>query len=400
MKILVLSTKPPWPPHDGGAFATLKCIEGLTANGATVSLLAMKTHKHSSAGSQGDVPGGIVHAAFTDVDTTINPLDAVMNLLFSGEPYDMLRFISESYRSALRSLLQRDNFDVIQCEGPLFSYYYGLIRSLSGARIVLRAHNLEHRIKEMRAYSEKNPLAKAYLNNLSARIKKREITSGQLADAIVSISEDDMKWFTGVCPGKPAIVAETGVSICRDVIAGQREMAVGFIGALDWKPNIDGLLWFIKKVWPAIISEVPAAMLYVAGRNASPNTRSLISGRNIVFEGEVDDSRSFTASMTVMIAPLFAGSGQRIKIIEAMSLERVIIATPVAADGLQVTDSDTILIGRDEKEFVSKTVSALLNPTLREKICSSAADLIRNRYNNLTITARLLDFYKSLCNDH
>ena len=116
------------------------------------------------------------------------------------------------------------------------------------------------------------------------------------------------------------------------------------------------------------------------------------------FEGEVDDARKFTDSMTVMIAPLFAGSGLRIKIIEAMSLGKTVVATPVAASGLPVEDKRELLIGKDVKSFSAALVSALRDPKVRSETGARAMELVKNRFNNLEQTSGLLTFYKKLCN--
>jgi len=401
MKILVLTTKPPWPPHDGGAFATLRCIEGLAENGASVSVLAMKTHKHASL--RKDVTDIIPHVAAyetIEIDTEINYIAAASNLIFSDEPYDMIRFVSDRYSQRIKSLLAETSFDIIQCEGPVFSYYYDQIRSKTGTPVVLRAHNIEHRIRAMMADQSHCLSEKIYLKNLSARIRKREIYAAEKSDAIVPIAEPDMNWFASVCPDKPLMLAETGVNeVSASPVSNNDSLRVGFIGALDWKPNIQGLTWFIRRVWPWVRANVPSATLHIAGRNASPTVHRTISGEGIVYEGEVADSRAFISGMTVMIAPLFAGSGLRIKIIEAMSLGKTIVATPAAANGLPVTDLKEILVGNDEQMFIRILSEALNNRELRENTGKEALNMIRRRYDNRAITANLLQFYKQLSHD-
>ena len=106
MKILVLSPKPPWPPHDGGAVATMRCIEGLAAGGASVSLLAMRTEKHGQEqNAAAGTPAFLEQYQTVKVDTRIRPLRMLGNLLFSDEPYDLARFRSPQFSEALKSLI-------------------------------------------------------------------------------------------------------------------------------------------------------------------------------------------------------------------------------------------------------------------------------------------------------
>jgi cellulose synthase/poly-beta-1,6-N-acetylglucosamine synthase-like glycosyltransferase len=169
---------------------------------------------------------------------------------------------------------------------------------------------------------------------------------------------------------------------------------VGFIGALNWQPNLDGLRWFLAGVWPRVLRSLPDATLHIAGKGANANTKNWITGKNIFFEGEVKDAGRFMGSMTVMISPLFAGSGLRIKIIEAMSLGKTVVATPVAAAGLPVEDHRELLIGTDAVSFCDALTSALSDPGLRATTGAKARELVRNRFDNLKQTSLLLAFYK------
>lgn len=399
MKILVLSPKPPWPPHDGGAVATMRCIEGLAAGGAIVSVLAMRTEKHGAGTGPSSKPPAWLHYYETvTVDTRIRPVRMLGNLLFSGEPYDLQRFRAKQYSEALRSLLLREHFDIIQCEGLLFSYYIDEIRSITDIPLILRAHNVEHRIREMMAELATVPVEKDYLKILARRLRKRELFALKLFDAIIPISEPDFQWFKSAAPDKPMMLSETGAAVSEPVIETvSTGMRVGFIGALNWQPNLDGLKWFVSGVWPRVLRSLPDATLHIAGRGATPNVKTRTSGKNIFLEGEVEDANRFVESMTVMIAPLFAGSGLRMKIIEAMSLGKTVVATPVAAEGLPVEDHRELLIGSDAVSFGDALVSALSNPGLTASIGARAMELVRDRFDNLKQTSLLLEFYKKLC---
>jgi glycosyltransferase involved in cell wall biosynthesis len=399
MKILVLSAKPPWPPHDGGAVATLRCIEGLAANGVKVSLLSMITEKHCpDDGNPDNRVAGIVEEYRTvRVDTAIRPLKMLENFFFSREPYDLARFISPLYARALHEMLSGTRYDIVQCEGLLFTNYLHEIRKATAAPVILRAHNLEHQIREMMADESFNPFRKIYLSNLSQRLRKTETESCSRFDAVVPISEPDSRWYRNVCTGKPVFLFETGMPGAEYVPEEVSEnLRVGFIGALNWQPNIMGLRWFIKNVWPCVSARVPSATLHIAGRGAGHGDRRWIRGTRVTFEGEVDDSRAFMTSMNVLIAPLFAGSGLRIKILEAMSLGRTMVATPVAVNGLPVKDGKELLIASDSSSFCSKLTGALTDPVLRASAGQTAAALVRERYDNHLLSAELIGFYRNL----
>ncbi len=397
MKILVLSPKPPWPPHDGGAVAILRGIEGLALNGAEISLLSMRTEKHGP-------PAGKEHLSFlhshetVDVDTRIRPLKMLRNLFLSKEPYDLARFRSDEFARVMRRVIRDGGFDLVHCEGALFAGYLGTIRSETSAPVVLRAHNVEHRIREMMAEQTSGRLRRAYLKNLAGRLRRYETEAAQLFDAIVPISEPDLRWFSDAAPeGKPMWLSETGVTFPGYISEpDEPNVKVGCIGALNWEPNVQGLRWFTEQVWPAVCKAIPAATLNIAGRGAPAMEPYWLRGGNINWLGEADNARQFMASVNVMIAPLFAGSGLRIKIIEAMSIGRPVVATTVAVKGIPAINGQELFIADDASSFSSALINLLKNREMRKSTGEAAVSLVKERYDNTPRTAELLEFYKHL----
>ena len=400
MKILVLSPKPPWPPHDGGAVAILRGIEGLARNGAEVSLLSMRTEKHGPT-----VPeAGKEHLSFltsyetVEVDTRIRPLKLLHNLLFSREPYDIARFRSDEFSRVMRRVIRDGGFDLVQCEGVLFTSYLGEIRGETSIPVVLRAHNTEHRIREMMAGQASGRLRRTYLRNLAGRIKSREKDAARLFDAIIPISEPDRQWFSSLAPeGKPMLLSETGVALTGYISEpDDSDLEVGFIGALNWEPNVQGLKWFTGRVWPLVSKALPAATLHIAGRGGTASAPPWLRGERINWVGEADDALQFMASVNVIIAPLFAGSGLRIKIIEAMSIGRPVVATPVAVRGIDAVHGRELFIADDPSSFSGAVTGLLSDRELRKSTGEAATALIKERYDNTARTAGLLEFYKQL----
>jgi glycosyltransferase involved in cell wall biosynthesis len=358
----------------------------------------MRTEKHGAFGTAGTVrPEFLKQYEEVLSDTRIKPLSMLRNLFLSDEPYDLARFRSPKYLEALRSFIAIEDFDIIQCEGLLFTLYLDEIKRLTSAPVVLRAHNIEHHLRRMMAETSSNMLYRVYLRNLSSRLLRLETAAVRQFDAIVPISEPDARWFRSVSPATPQLLSETGAENAEYIREPEeQELRVGFIGALNWQPNLDGLKWFLKNVWPCVSRQNPRATLHIAGRGASAHVRRWLHGEGVFFEGEVGDARGFMASMNVMIAPLFAGSGLRIKIIEAMSLGRTVVATPVAAGGLAANDSQEIIIATDPSSFCSALTMVLKDPLLRAATGKAAVDFVRRNYDNRARTAELLEFYSKL----
>jgi hypothetical protein len=402
MKILVLAPRPLRPEHDGGTVATARCIRGLASAGAELSLLSMKTEKHPEALGSGDliIPSYLSAYSTVFVDTLIRPAAIAQNLLFSSEPYDLARFWSPAYSQALREHLNNSHFDLIQCEGLAMAQYMEEIRKLTDSPVILRAHNLEHKIRKMIAAEERSPVRKAYLSNLSGRLLAVEKQAAANFDAVVPISEPDFIWFTKAAKGKPVCLSETGAeeAVCMPEPPGA-DLRVGFIGSMNWHPNITGIKWFINKVWPCVLEKIPSATLQIAGRGLRQHETVLPSGKNIVIAGETEDARAFMASCHVIIAPLFSGSGLRIKIIDAMSAGRPVVATPVSAEGLQAVNGRELAVAGDPESFCSALSSLLQDHVRRAAMGDAAVALVKERYDNAANTKKLLEFYRRLIHD-
>ena len=398
MKILVLAPRPLWPVHDGGTVASVHCVRGLSATGADVTVLSMVTEKHLTSGISafGAKPDYLIDYFTVPVNTAIRPLPMILNLLFSGEPYDLARFRSAEYSKTLRSILTGSHFDIIHCEGLPLTLYLNEIRNLTTSPVVLRAHNLEHTIREMMAATACSPLRKYYLSVLSRRLKKTETKAAGQFDAVVPISESDAAWFRSVAGNKPVFLSETGTNEALMLPEPPPESPrVGFIGAMNWQPNADGINCCISEVGPGVIRKIPSATLHIAGKGLSKGA-FLPSGHNIFNEGEPDNALEFIASNHVMVAPLFAGSGIRIKIIEAMSTGRPVVATPAAVAGLPVENGRELAVASDPASFTAAIIRMLENPGLRASTGRAALSLVKERYDNASVTARLLEFYKKL----
>ncbi|NLE34449.1 MAG: glycosyltransferase family 4 protein [Bacteroidales bacterium] len=402
MKILVLSPRPLWPEHDGGTVATARCARGLAAAGAEVSVLAMKTEKHHDTddGHGSMTPVELNSYSIVHVDTSIRLTAMMRNLIFSSGPYDISRFRSAAFSEAIHSSLINTHFDIIHCEGLTMAPYLEEIKRLTDAPVVLRAHNLEHRIREMMAASARSPVRRAYLSNLSHRLRSLEQKTAWMVDAIVPISEPDFTWFISAAGDKPVFLAETGTEeagYLPEPAGGN--LRVGFIGAMNWEPNIEGIKWFIKEVWPGVVKKMPDTTLHIAGRTLKKKDTILPGGKNIFIEGEVEDAIHFIRSNHVMIVPLFAGSGLRIKIIEAMSAGRPVVATPVAVEGLPVKSGRELFVATDAGTFSASLIKLLGDPSLRASTGINAVSLVNERYQNSAITSRLIEFYKNLIHD-
>ena len=394
MKILILSTKMPWPARDGGAIATLNMALGFAHRNCQVTLLTMNTGKHYFPETQ--LPVNLrdqISIRSVNVDTKIRPLRLILNFLFSRYPYNAQRFISQPFKTALEKCLAEHDFDIVQLEGPYLSYY---IPSIKGkAKIVLRAHNQEHRIWKLMSKQERNPLKRFYLKTLAMRIEKLEKKILSEIDVLIPISEADRKGFDQLGHTLPVMVIPTGIDISNyPVNKDENRILLFFIGALDWGPNQEGLDWFFREVWPEIRLKWPGLSLDIAGRNPAYyfNGRNLPD--NVRLEGEVEDAIEFFHHHSVMIVPLLTGSGIRIKILEAMAMGKTVISTRIGAGGLEAIHGEHLFLADTPAEYVRILENLQTRQDRLQNMGLKARQFVKENFDILVLSEKLISFYK------
>jgi polysaccharide biosynthesis protein PslH len=396
MKILQLANKVPFPPKDGGAVATINLSKGLKMTGNEIVLLAMNTKKHHVDQETAIKSAAGIELISVDVDTDIKFHKALLNLFFSRKPYIAERFIQKKYADKLKSLLQHEKFDIIQLEGLYLLPYIHLIRNYSDAVISYRAHNIEHEIWQRIVKHERNAIKKVYLNSLSKRLKKFEISMMDSYDIILPITRRDADMLHHLGNTKVCHVVPSGIAIHeKPIILKKQHVDFFHLGSLDWIPNQEGLIWFLERCWPAILDKNPDATFYIAGRNAPIDFIKKISGKNVIYCGEVDSAEQFIKKHDIMIVPLLSGSGMRVKIIEGMLHGKTVVTTRMGAEGIPVTHGKNIIIANSPAEFINNITHLLQKDSAGiVKIGMQAYEFITNNFDNFAICKNLHRFYQ------
>ena len=394
MRILVLCNKMPYPSNDGGTIATLNMIMGLATQGNTIDVLAMQTHKHNFPLTKlSDELRQNINWHSVWIDTDINPLRLLKNLLFSQLPYNAERFVSKEFNEKLKELLQ-NNYDIVQLEGLYLTSYIDTIRKKSKSIISLRAHNVEQQIWERLVETETNPLRRIYKRILCRRIGRLEKLTLSKIDLLVPITQNDAERL----PFTPDRTCVTPTGIVQQKFSAYKEPAVPksvfYIGALDWEPNQEAVLWFVRNVWGDVHQHHPDWELHIAGRNAPKSFTTELAKYPVVFDGQVQSAQEFIERHNIMVVPLLSGSGMRIKIIEAMAHSRCVVTTPVGAEGINAENGRQILIGETPDELKTLLLKAIGDADYTRNIANEAFAFTNQNFNNRVIISGLDKFYK------
>ncbi len=396
MKILLLCNKPPYPASEGGPMAMNSIITGLLDAGHQVKILAVNSEKFNV--KESDIPEEYKRKTgieLIDVDLRVRPLKAFTNL-FTRKSYHVERFISKEFKERLVEVLEKEQFDVVQLEMLYMTPYVDDIRAHSKAMIVLRAHNVEHKIWERMAKETKFLLKRWYINHLAKTLKEYELNALETVDGIAAITRKDAAFFRKYC-SKPIIDIPYGVYPEEFTPKYEIEGKPKFyhIGSMNWMPNDEGIHWFIDEVLPKTVEKVPDFVYHLAGRNM-PEWLTTLNDPHVNVIGEVPDAKEFVTNHDVAIVPLLSGSGIRIKIIESMAMGKTVITTRVGAEGILYDEEVNIIIAENKAKMVEAIRSLNENPQIAVRIGQAARRLIEETYDNRKIITRLLMFYEQI----
>lgn len=392
MKVLQLCNKPPYPSVDGGTMAMDSITSGLLCEGCEVKVLTVETDKHPVRREL--IPAEYLKQTGLEsvyVDLRVKPLPAIFAML-CGESYHVKRYVSEAFAAKLREILEKESFDIVHVESIFLTPYVPLIRKYSDAKIILRAHNVEHLIWRQVAQSCTNSLKRWYLKHLSLTLRAYELEHLNDYDGVVCITKNDAEVFRQAGCRKPVVSIPFGIDPGEVPSVEVEPDSLFHIGAMDWLPNQESIRWMLEEVWPVVHREVPQAKLYLAGRKMpSQWMNATIEGVSVI--GEVPDAMYFIGSKKINVVPLLSGSGIRVKIIEAMSIGKTVITTTVGAQGIDYTDGENILIADTPEQFARQIKRCLDDDAFCSRVGEAAAQLVADQYDRKKLAEELIEFY-------
>lgn len=400
LKVLQVCNKAPYPPNDGSSIAIYNMARGLIENDVELHLLTINTKKHFKPDTE--VPTDFVkkaHYRSVFKNTNTSTVGAVTNLI-SGDSYFVSRFYFSEFEQTLTETLKATSFDIIQLEGVFMGLYIQVIKKHSAAKIVLRAHNIEHFIWERHISNEKNPFKRSYLALQNRRLKRFELGIFNTVDAIIPITETDKNALIALGIRKPLFSCITGVDVKsyqEKPKLPEREKTVFYFASMDWLPNQEAAEWFLENCWDSILKQVPDARFVIAGRGMPPHLQNM-GKSNVLIVENVTDGKAFYTQHQVMIVPLLSGSGLRIKIIEGMAYGKAIVSTTIGCEGIHCQPQKNILVADLPGDFVRSVVEILRNNEERHRLEQEATSLAYREFNNLEVVAGLVKFYTQLLN--
>lgn len=403
MHLLQLCPRVPFPLTTGGAIAMYDVAAGLVQAGHRVTMLAINTPKHHQPANALDHLGPNFRLVTVDVDTDLSPVKALKNLLLSRQPYIVERFMSAAVGEKLVEILQTEAVDAVQFEGTFAVWYAEYLgrREHAGLRLpplVLRAHNLEHTIWQMLAGRERNPLKRRYLRNLATRLERFERRHLPQFDAVAAITADDAQRLRALGCSEPVVFIPAGADLSRfrpDPAIQAKPRTLFMLGSLNWLPNLEGLHWLLREVWPTVRAEMPDVELHIAG-SGTPDELLKPRTDGVVVHGFVESAPAFMQQYELMLVPLLSGGGMRIKIIEGMALGKAILSTTLGAEGIAVRDGHDLLLRDSAAAWLEALRAWYRGEVPVAAIGAAAARTAAECYDRRRVTEQFVDLYARL----
>jgi polysaccharide biosynthesis protein PslH len=297
----------------------------------------------------------------------------------------------------ITEILRNDTFDIIQLETLQMATYLDVIRKHSKAAVVLRAHNIEHKIWQRVAENCANPFKRIYMNHLYKSLRRFEISTLDKIDGIVAITPVDARNFDRLSHSTNIISIPFGINLdtLPETPVQPEEPSLFHIGSMNWFPNEESIRWLINEVWPVVSQRLPDIELHLAGRYM-PEWLKNLSVPRIKVDGEVPDVWEYMQQFSIMVVPLFSGSGIRIKIVEGMAAGKAIVTTVIGAEGINYENGQHLLIAKDAKSFSDAIVRLCTDKALRQNLGKNARALIAKEHDNTKLMQKLTAFYAEL----
>jgi glycosyltransferase involved in cell wall biosynthesis len=382
MNILFLSTENPYPPGGGHHLRTFSILK-ILAERHKIYFVGFAQDKREFE----NIPGirkfcetvDIYKVSKTGYNKTFVLL-ACKNV-FSKYPLIAERYYVKEARKRIEEILAHHSIDLVHMDMLALGLYRG---DLKDTPVILTNHNVE----SLRIYRwveiEKNPFIKGFLFFQYLKLKAFEESLCREFSRCIVVSDYDKNHLKNLCGMDNFAVIPNGVDISyfKPEEVDVRKDHLVWVGGMTGPYNSDAVDFFIQKIWSLVKRKVPEATIDFAGGGPTQTLKKkALEDRSVQVLGFVPDIRPIVQRASVFIAPIRIGSGTKIKVLNAMAQAKPVVATTAAAEGIDGTPGENILIADDPEEFAEKIVYLLNHEEIARGIGTKARELIEAKYS-------------------
>ena len=391
MNLLLLTPQLPWPAFQGTTLRNFHIIEEL-AKRHRITLLSF-VEDDEEFGPLAELCHEIVTIPVPQRSTSLR----LLQLLTTRKSDMEHRLASIAFDISLYTLLEEDDFDVVQIEGIELARCIQIVREVSPAsRIVFDNHNaeteLQRRAMETDLRSPKRWVAAAYSWVQVQRLARFERWACETADAVTTVSELDRAALPETTTPKYVIPNCIDVGSYQSYQGAVEPFEVVFTGKMDYRPNIDAVLWFVDEIWPSVRSAHPNARFAIVGQKPHARLERLRTVPGVTITGRVPSVLPYLYGASIFVMPLRMGSGTRLKLIEAFAAGKTVVSTTIGAAGYDVVNGEQLHLADDSAEFANAINDYLTHPEKASKLASAGTQFAQN-YDRTVIVPAFEDVY-------
>lgn len=300
--------------------------------------------------------------------------------LFSRYPYTVNKDFDSQLRSTAIRLLDSEPFDLLVCD------FVQTARNVLGVNSVpklLFQHNVEALTYQRMADNEPNRFKRWFIRLQQRKMERFERDAGCEFDRVIAVSQDDREYFCHRYDWQSVDVIDTAVDTTYFQPTGQTREAnkLVFVGSLDWLPNQQGIMRFVRESLPILREARSEIQLDIVGKNPPQAIRQLEREVGVQVYGNVNDVRPYMAAASVAIIPLHAGGGTRLKFYEFMAMGTPVVGTTLSAEGLPIVPNKHWLRADSDRDLAKATLRLLDDSALRQKLSTTAREYVLRNFS-------------------
>lgn len=404
VRVLLLTQVLPYPPHSGPQIKTLAVLRAL-ASEHEVTVASFVRGDESAAVRRLEQSGVRVHTVPIQRGRGRDLWHGLRSLA-SATPFLIARDERADMHRLVQRLASQQRFDIVHADQLNMAQYAW---PLAGVRQVLDLHNALWVLTDRLAGSTHNHALRPLLRREAALLRGYEAEACRRSDAVLTVSNEDREALLSAA-------RQSGVDLAADRLhvvpialdpelipstmptsASSRSARVLHLGTLAWPPNVDGLLWLLREVWPSVRQRQPDATLDVIGQRPPRQVRQLaarLPGVRVL--GYVDDVDAALRDAALLAVPLHSGSGMRVKILTALAHGLPIVTTTLGAEGIAITHGTDALVADGAAEFADAMLHVLQTPALGAQLAANGRQLLAHHYDARLALAPMLALYRRL----
>ncbi|HTO40742.1 MAG TPA: TIGR03087 family PEP-CTERM/XrtA system glycosyltransferase [Rhizomicrobium sp.] len=385
MDILFLSHRIPFPPNKG---------EKIRAH-AVISHLAQ--HHTVHVGAFVDDPADMAYVpALRELaggECFLPPLNPKLvypmglAALFRGGPITTSYFGNAAMDAWVTDLLARKKMDCAYVFSSAMAPYLMQQRSLGASKVVLDLVDVDS--DKWSQYADASAGPKRWLYRREAKtLLELERAAAAHFGATLLVSPFEAETFEQLAPESVGRIHSVPNGVDLDHFSGghdfpnpfaKGEIPLVMTGAMDYRPNVEGALWFAKAVMPLVTARLQQAQFYIVGSKPA----RILTGTSfprVTVTGRVPDVRPYIAHAAVCVAPLHIARGVQNKVLEAMALEKPVVATNAASRALAIEPGSEFWLADDAQGFADAVISAAFGPE-RARISAGGRRYVERHHN-------------------